>query len=345
MLAPSHLRLIILTFITSVFLFLAFTTWTFYETVSDAGEAARRLFHYSGGSSKHPLVADRAFATYLTSPPSNQDPDAEDHYFIATRMLTYQLLHAPETRMRKSVPFIVFVAESVSTTNRERLQQDGATVIELKHLGADWVKPTEHRWSDVMTKLRMWEMDQYGLIAFIDADTVLTEPLDALFDDPAVRVCKTGKKTNSTVKGPPEPQSYAMAAIAQINEGHKFPPVDVPTDLPNPFFFNAGLMVFRPGKDIFEYYRWFLDHPGIFDPGLPEQGLLNMVHQELGNMLWTKLDPIWNTQYPSQNDMDHGVKMLHDKWWKLTHPSEMEKSFLSWRWRMEGFYQAYDRSY
>ncbi|EKG20988.1 Glycosyl transferase family 8 [Macrophomina phaseolina MS6] len=342
MLAPNHLRLLGLTLTCVVFAFLALTAVALYETIRDIPEAAHKLFHVPDGSSKQ-LKFDRVFATYLTSPPNAHPDDADDNYFIATRMLTYQLLHAPETRLRTPIPFVVFVAESVSPQKRQRLEMDGAAVVELEHLGADWVNPTEDRWSDVMTKLRMWQREEFGLIAFIDADMVLTQPIDGLFDDPAVRECKTKKNPNSNVKGPPEPDSYVMAAITQINEGHDFPPVHVPQDLPNPWFFNAGLMVFRPGREIFKYYKWFLDQPGAFDPGLPEQGLLNWVHQELGNMLWTKLDPIWNVQYPSQNDIDHGVRMLHDKWWNTTHPEETGELFKAWRWRMEGFYEAFDR--
>lgn len=321
----------------SAVLLLTYTTWRLYSTINP-GE------WYSSGS-PNPSRADRVFATYLTSPSKPQREDSDDNYFIATRMLAYQILHAPETRLRKPVPFVVFVAESVSARKRERLVRDGAIVIELKHLGADWVKPTQDRWSDVMTKLRMWEMEQYGLIAFIDADTLLMEPPDALFDDPAVRECKTTTNPDSVIKGPPEPKSYVMAAITQINKGHDFPPINKPKDLVNPFFFNAGLMVLRPSRDMFEYYSWFLAQPDIFDPGLPEQGLLNWVHQELGNMLWTKLDPIWNTQYPSQNDIEHGVRMLHDKWWNTTHKDETEMLFRAWRWKMEGFYEAFDRTH
>lgn len=38
-----------------------------------------------------------AFATFLSGQ-DDEVPYQDDHYFIATRILTYQLLHAPETR-------------------------------------------------------------------------------------------------------------------------------------------------------------------------------------------------------------------------------------------------------
>lgn len=313
------------------------TIWLFHST------AATRLFD-SLSTSKE-LKADRVFATFLTSSSDVELSPSEDNYFIATRMLIYQMLHAHETRLRHPVPFIVFVTNAVSAEKRKRLTRDGATVIELAHLSADWVEPTESRWSDVMTKLRMWEMEQFGIIAFIDADMVLTRPIDDLFHDPAVRECATRNRADSeVVKGPvPEPPSYLLAAITQIEKGHDFPPIHRPHDLPNPYFFNAGLMVFRPDRALFALYEWLLGQPGVFDPGLPEQGLLNYVHQVNGNMLWTKLDPVWQTQYPSRNDIEHGVYMLHDKWWHVTHENETGELFRAWRWRMEGFYEAYDR--
>ncbi|OJD40337.1 glycosyltransferase family 8 protein [Diplodia corticola] len=374
-------RILITTSATIAMITLVCTLWALCD-LHPRSSAPQTHYATRPINTSRPLQADRVFATFLTSLSDDANRETDDNYFTAARILTYQMLHAPETRLRNPVPFVVFVASSVSVYKRERLERDGATVIELAGLTADWLEPGDSRWSDVMTKVRMWEMDQFGLIAFIDADTVLLQPVDGLFTDAAVRECKTGEQyppvaaaaaaartdvrgrtsraaeaaaaaaappTYTTAAGvvlplaAPQPASYVMAAITQISQDHDFPPVRRGKDVPNPTYFNAGLMVFRPSRAMFAYYRSFLDIPGIFDPALPEQGLLNYAHQHDGDMMWTKLDPVWNTQYPRVNDIDHGVRMLHQKWWHKPLEEGMAELLRAWRWKMEGFYEGLDR--
>lgn len=64
-----------------------------------------------------------AIATFLTGGSTKNsttgDQEAEDdYYYIAARVLTYQILHAPETRSRRSIPFLVLVTPTVSSLNR-----------------------------------------------------------------------------------------------------------------------------------------------------------------------------------------------------------------------------------
>ena len=69
-----------------------------------------------------------AFATLLASDatrPDDQD-NMQDEYFIATRLLAYQILHAPETRSPANIPFLVLATKGVSEAKRERLRLDGA---------------------------------------------------------------------------------------------------------------------------------------------------------------------------------------------------------------------------
>ena len=75
-----------------------------------------------------------AYVTLLSQNPSLDNkivPDNEDDYFVATRTLAYQLLHAPETRTNSSIPFIVLATEDVAPHKLDRLRLDGATVSAL----------------------------------------------------------------------------------------------------------------------------------------------------------------------------------------------------------------------
>ena len=68
-----------------------------------------------------------AFATFLSATgssaatPEKEEEDDADIYFVAARVLAYQLLHAPETRTTERTPFIVLVTPDVSQPKRDRL--------------------------------------------------------------------------------------------------------------------------------------------------------------------------------------------------------------------------------
>ena len=55
-----------------------------------------------------------AFSAFLAAPAEESDDDNEDHYFVGTRMMIYQLLHDPQTRTNNSYPFLVMVTVDVS---------------------------------------------------------------------------------------------------------------------------------------------------------------------------------------------------------------------------------------
>ncbi|KAF3281615.1 hypothetical protein TWF970_002171 [Orbilia oligospora] len=154
-----------------------------------------RLQHYGtdGVPEVRALTANSrvAFATFLaenTKRTGDTEKDNDDMYFVATRVLAYQLLHDPETRTNNSTPFIVLVTSAVSESKRRTLESDGATVIFAEDVPLPfWVKTGVTRWKDQFTKLRLFELVEYERIVFIDADTLLTRNMDGIFEDPAVK--------------------------------------------------------------------------------------------------------------------------------------------------------------
>ena len=111
-----------------------------------------------------------AYVTFLSGTVDQEEDLEEDNYFIATRILVWQLLHKRQTRAN-GIDVIVMVTPSVSTSRHERLRRDGAIVypVDFLHVENDsWVHAAQHRWDDVMTKLRAWEMIQYSRILMLD---------------------------------------------------------------------------------------------------------------------------------------------------------------------------------
>lgn len=282
-----------------------------------------------------------AFATFLAG---DADSDDNDPYFVAARILTYQLLHANETASTdKSIPFIVLVTDKVSEAKRERLRKDGAIVVLGESIKADWVKADVHTWEDVMTKLRLWELTQFERICMLDGDTVLAAPLDGVFQDAAVLQQQTLAKPEGVKADEGAiPSSYAFAGVPEMNRKHGYPPTDENHDFPNIGYLNSGFFVFQPSLEILSYYLSLLELPGRFKPNLPEQNLLNYAHRRDGNMPWKQLANTWNIHYPLPADLQGGVKSLHDKWW-APESNELIPFMESWRWRMEGYFEAMDR--
>lgn len=286
-----------------------------------------------------------AFATFLAGPGS-EDVDANienDHYFVATRILAYQLLHAPETRSRdKSIPFVVLVTDNVSEEKRSRLRKDGAVVVPAEFIRAEWVKTETSTWQDVMTKLRLWELTQFDRICFLDGDTILVEPIDGIFEDPSVMPHTTGQKKKQLFEDEAAmPANYSFAGVPEMNRQHHFPPVDGQGDFPNINYLNAGFFVFQPSLAMLDYYMSLMKTVDKFNPTFPEQNLLNYAHRKEGNMPWLQLGNTWNIHYPTVDDLLNGVKSMHDKWWAPEN-DELRPYMESWRWRMEGHMEALD---
>ncbi|KAF1949488.1 nucleotide-diphospho-sugar transferase [Byssothecium circinans] len=283
-----------------------------------------------------------AFATFLSG---KEDATIDDPYFIGVRILTYQLLHASDTRSSDpAIPFVVLCTDKVPEAQRERLRKDGAIVIIGESIKSDWAKTSVSTWEGIMTKLRLWELTQFERIALLDGDTVLTHPLDGIFSDPAVQLQETlFNKTGDAIK-PDEatlPSTYSFAGVPEMKKEHHYPPTEEQHDFPNINYLNGGFFVFKPSLEMLNYYLSVLKIPGRFNPELQEQNLLNYAHRREGSMSWTQLANTWNIHFANFDDLEGGVKSLHEKWW-TPQDERLTKYMLAWRWRMDGFFESQD---
>lgn len=288
-----------------------------------------------------------AFATLLAADSEHpDDPDnLHDDYFIATRLLGYQLMHAPETRS-EDIPFIAMATKKVSEAKLDRLRRDGAIVLVVDTVEKpEWITEGAPNWSELFDKLRLWELTQFERIAFLDGDTVLNRPLTNIFNDTAAAAHQTLNRPDKVKPdAAPLPSTYVFAGQPEMNFAHHYPPTDEAHDYPNINYLNGGFFVMRPSLEILKYYLSLMQLPNRFPPKLQEQNLLNYAHRregEGGNMPWIQLNPSWNIHYPTMADLEGGVASLHEKWWAPVD-AELKPYLLSWRWRMEGFYEALD---
>lgn len=314
-----------------------------------AGAASTSISKYGShsGASLETTKSKYAFATLLASDASHPDDqdNLHDDYFIATRLLGYQLLHAPETRSN-DIPFIVLATKGVSEKKRERLREDGAIVLSVETVEKpSWVEAGASNWEEVFDKLRLWELVQFDRICFLDGDTVLNRPLDGVFQDPAVASHETLNRPDKLKSDEGAlPSSYVFAGQPEMKVEHHYPPSDEGHDYPNKNYLNAGFFVMQPSLEILQHYLTIMAIPNRFPPKFPEQNLLNYAHRrenEGGSMPWKAVSPEWNLHYPTLADLKGGVASLHEKWWAPVD-KELGPYLKSWRWRMEGFYEALD---
>ncbi|KAF2497998.1 nucleotide-diphospho-sugar transferase [Lophium mytilinum] len=279
-----------------------------------------------------------AFATFL-APRHPGEPEREledtdtDSYFESARVMAYRLLHSPSARSSAKIDFIALVTSEVTQAKKDRLARDGATVVVVDRLVSEWITPKEGRWQDVLSKLRLWTMTQYDKIAFIDADHLITQPLDGVFDDPAVAIQYTAVNA-SVMDAAPLPDTYVFAARPEVgNYGHDNPPNEGD-------YLNSGFFVLKPDMQMFEYFEELMlpKHEGLFRTVFPEQDMLNYVFRREGKMPWGSLWQGWNRNFPNEDDFRYGVHSYHDKFWDAGSDHVLSTIWHSQRKEMEDYW-------
>lgn len=260
------------------------------------------------------------YVTWLGGP--GNDTDAEDDYFIAARILCYQILHAPATKSPRGLPMIVMATPDVATENKQRLRDDGATVVEIDFVqepSVTWLKPGLSRWMNIMSKLRAWQLTDYSRLLMLDGDMLLRRPLDGIFNEPNATVFQTLPEKQVARKSDEGllPARYLFAGGPEVHgTQHHWPPSYEKGDFVHPADFNMGFVMFSPSLELFEHYLSILRIKDRFNSETMEQSLLNYAHRLDGPMPWHNLPPTWNIRHPLEEDIIIGnVASIHDKWW------------------------------
>lgn len=252
-----------------------------------------------------------AIATFLTGQAS------DDTYFDSTRLLAYQLLHAPDTRVQNpNITFVVFTGHKLSGDKQDRLRKLGATVIELDDVELpDWIHVGEQRWSEQFTKLRVFEQTQYKRLLYLDADYMIMHPMDEIFEDPIVaNLSPTLFQRSGEIKEDegPLPEQWLFAGRSenggQEGFGHTVPPFQTN-------YANGGFFLIAPDKDMYDHLMSVMQCEDRFGTQFMEQDMLNYVFKRDGPMPWRELHWKWSANFVNEKDVEFGVHALHGKFW------------------------------
>ncbi|QDS70842.1 hypothetical protein FKW77_005190 [Venturia effusa] len=286
-----------------------------------------------------PPAHPRAYATFLST--RITDPNEDDTYFTAARVLAYQLLHHESTKTNLGIPFIVLVAPHVTDEKRKVLADEGATVIPVDLLEPDteenWIQPGEERFIDQFTKLRLWTLTQYERILYMDADMLLMKSLDGIWDEPvATQISQTLPSDIDSRYDDPLPANYTMVGVSDTGGAkHPFPP-------PTTSQLSGGFFLLRPSLQLYQYYVKLLNTPYSFESLLMEQSLLNVAHSSRSRMPWVPFPPgKWNVNWPSWRDVKGGAATLHDKFWSADNEEWIDRRIVEMWWRRQGEMEGY----
>ena len=283
-----------------------------------------------------------AYVTLLAPNPKLDNktvPDDEDEYFVGTRVLAYQLLHAPRTCTNTSIPFVVLATPDIPESKLERLRKDGATVKVIERISESWMKPGLQRWRDMMSKLRVLELTQFEKVLFMDADMYIADRMDGIFTDPTAEPL-VSKSELAIDDEDPLPETYIFSA-QQYMEGrvHPYPP-------PAGDYFSGGFFLCQPSMVTFNYYLAIAKIKDRFNSNAMEQGLLNYAHRREGPMPWTDIYYKWTTTWPSMKEYEAGAHSLHEKWWdeKIRLDPDLRKLWYIARGEMEGYHRGSEQA-
>jgi len=151
-----------------------------------------------------------------------------EDYKIAVQVLGVSIRNTKTTR-----DMVVLTSDNISQGTKTELISFGWKIKEVAALTVKY--PTRTKWMKNLTKLRIWQLIEYKKVVFVDADMLVLQNIDHLFECPD--------------------------------------PICASLDAPVPTKFNAGLMVITPNETIFDallnLWKEGKEYPDV------EQGLLN----------------------------------------------------------------------
>jgi alpha-N-acetylglucosamine transferase len=265
----------------------------------------------------------RAWATLLTQP----------SYVVGVRALRASL-----ARVRSAYPLVVVVTAGIGAEDRALLAADGCLLREVEPIRPPSGLRDSYanaRFAEVWTKLAVWRLTEFERLVVLDADMLVTQDMDELFDlaldDDEIAACHACRCNPNRIPTYPAswtPAGCAYTAVAASGDG-----AQAVTDP----YFNGGTLVLRPDQRIFD--DLMAELAGVEDLTryvFAEQDFLN----EHFRGRWVALPYVYNAlktlplQHPGLWD-DEAVKNIHfilDKPWESELDPTSRYHALERRW-------------
>ncbi|WLI78706.1 glycosyltransferase family 8 protein [Kosakonia sp. H02] len=231
-------------------------------------------------------------------------------------------------------PLVVMVTEKINAATRQHLRAQACEVREVPVVGPNPAlvhRYANARFAEVWSKLAVWTLTEYQRVAFLDADMLVVQNMDEVFELPlaegtlaACHACRCNP--NQIARYPaswrPENCYYSWCEDPQMNAS---PPASVDN------YLNGGFLVLIPDKAVYQQMMARLAaKEDISDWVFAEQDFLNEMFRDR----WLPLHYGYNAlktlplQHPRMWDLTR-VKNIHyiiDKPWHR-HPQPGDKYY------------------
>ncbi|WP_034915730.1 glycosyltransferase family 8 protein [Erwinia sp. 9145] len=249
----------------------------------------------------------KAWATLLTQP----------GYATGVRTLFASL-----KKVNSAYPLVVMVTANIGADIRKPLEEAGCLLKNVEPVSPDSRLQSNYanaRFSEVWTKLAAWTLTDYQRIVFLDADMLVTQNMDELFELPLaedeIAACHACRCNPNKIRSYPKSWTPENCFYSYCRgRDHTSAPDEVDN------YLNSGFLVLTPDKAVFDDMMHELAALGDLSRYLfPEQDFLNDYYHQR----WRPLPYIYNAlktlphQHPALWD-DSAVKNIHfilDKPW------------------------------
>lgn len=228
-------------------------------------------------------------------------------------------------------PLVVMVTPGIEAATRRSLSDAGCVVREVPILGPDPALAHRYanaRFAEVWSKLAVWTLEEYQRVAFLDADMLVVQNMDEVFELPLqagfIAACHACRCNPNRIASYPEswqPENcyYSWCEDPQMT-------AHPPATLDN--YLNGGFLLLTPDKDMYDtMVTQLAAMADISDYVFAEQDFLNDVFRDR----WVPLHYGYNAlktlalQHPKMWDFSQ-VKNVHyiiDKpWEKFPEPDD-----------------------
>ncbi|WP_039055465.1 glycosyltransferase family 8 protein [Enterobacter sp. Bisph1] len=240
-------------------------------------------------------------------------------------------------------PLVVMVTETIDDNTRQQLQALGCTVREVPIIGPDPSLANRYanaRFADVWSKLAVWTLTEYQRVAFLDADMLVIQNMDEVFELPlpagmiaACHACRCNP--NHIASYPPawRPENcyYSWCEDAQM---HANPPAGLDN------YLNGGFLLLTP--DIAQYRQMMTQLAQKADISayvFAEQDFLNEIFRDRWLPLHYGYNALKTLPYQHKKMWDLArVKNIHyiidNPWDKRPEPGDKDyQLYCLWRER------------
>eukprot|EP01063_Lacrimia_lanifica_P022545 TRINITY_DN30099_c0_g1_i1.p1 TRINITY_DN30099_c0_g1~~TRINITY_DN30099_c0_g1_i1.p1 ORF type:complete len:460 (+),score=181.64 TRINITY_DN30099_c0_g1_i1:40-1419(+) len=101
----------------------------------------------------------------------------DDEYFLGARVLMQSIKDSGTEADR-----IVVIANGVQERYSKGFENDGLMLYWVDSIPSPWAEKTLKRFAFSLNKLRIWQMTKYDRVIFLDADVIVVQPADFLFN-------------------------------------------------------------------------------------------------------------------------------------------------------------------